>query len=399
MQKLTLVFIGVLSVVAIPEPRPLAVPVSVSDLLPSSSSQTPPLPWGDGGIPTVPDYLRIPLLNWVERRGSVYDTPTDTRSRVEEDGDGVHRERGDHDGYSEHMETSRDIDTTIEEGMSTETDREMESETTTDTATTAEAETTETGTMQTAEELAEALSSITTSSINSTTEPSETLTILPSTTASADAKPTSLSLLPHWSYEKSCIAAASILTTAVVVACFVLGAIYFRRIQRWWNRRKQGQQEYSAMPLVDKNTPLKTSPLSRRIRREAVMFSRDCSPSMAFVVEESKDGNPTRVYYANNNVSVSTVGQVEAMARTPSRQSRPATANLGATGQQTPGRSEVSRLSFDLGGSRVVPRQHMDQARGTQPPVDNSKPSNADGYPLLPALSLSTSPIMTFPES
>ncbi|PYH89432.1 hypothetical protein BO71DRAFT_487965 [Aspergillus ellipticus CBS 707.79] len=117
---------------------------------------------------------------------------------------------------------------------------------------------------------------------------------------------TTRNLIPHWSYQKSSIAAASIFTGITVIALVFLGILSVRKMKRSWERHKREKREYaasrySALPMMEEAQKDKSTG-DRQRSRETLMFSRTRSQASTYVVEQ-EGPSVTRAYRANKSVS------------------------------------------------------------------------------------------------
>ncbi|CAK39849.1 hypothetical protein M747DRAFT_361820 [Aspergillus niger ATCC 13496] len=116
--------------------------------------------------------------------------------------------------------------------------------------------------------------------------------------------------IPHWSYQKSSIAAACIFTAVTVMALTFLAILSIKKAKRSWERHKREKRYYtnsgySALSLLEEGHEM-TSTSSKQLSRETLMFSKSRSPSSPLFVEQ--DGpSVTRVYQASKSVSTITL--------------------------------------------------------------------------------------------
>ncbi|XRM41505.1 hypothetical protein ABZX51_004767 [Aspergillus tubingensis] len=116
--------------------------------------------------------------------------------------------------------------------------------------------------------------------------------------------------IPHWSYQKSSIAAACIFTAVTVMALTFLAILSIKKAKRSWERHKREKQDYansgySALTLLEEGHKM-TATSSKQISRETLMFSRSRSPSSTYLIEQ--DGpSVTRVYHTSKSVSTITL--------------------------------------------------------------------------------------------
>lgn len=105
------------------------------------------------------------------------------------------------------------------------------------------------------------------------------------------------SLIPHWSYKKSSIAAASIFSSIALAAFIFLLVMYIRRLKRARRQKKLERQKrigssYSSIPLTEDHNlaPLEPKPAAEgKSDRDSLMFSSGSrSPSVPFVFDEEK---------------------------------------------------------------------------------------------------------------
>ncbi|EAW07846.1 uncharacterized protein ACLA_025630 [Aspergillus clavatus NRRL 1] len=139
------------------------------------------------------------------------------------------------------------------------------------------------------------------------------LTAIPSTSASPTMEslaptPSHKSFLPHWSYKKSSIAAATVITVIAAVGLVVLIVLLIRRLRQSWKRYRKRKREYvkskyyAISPLDDNIGAYTFATPESRMSRETLMFGRSRSNSMTYVVEEAIDkGAVTRVICASKN--------------------------------------------------------------------------------------------------
>ncbi|KAB8238795.1 uncharacterized protein BDW43DRAFT_259817 [Aspergillus alliaceus] len=137
-------------------------------------------------------------------------------------------------------------------------------------------------------------------------------------TAKEPASPTNASnnLIPHWSYEKSSIAAACIFSAIAVIGLIFLAILSIRKIRRSWKRHKLEMRDYTAFEHRrdmsnddrDSNVCFITESKSSRA---SMMYDHDNSPSVGYVVEQT-GGSVTRVFREGNNVSAQTFDTIGA---------------------------------------------------------------------------------------
>lgn len=116
-----------------------------------------------------------------------------------------------------------------------------------------------------------------------TTRTNSTATL---TTTSQSATHTHKSLIPHWSYEKSCIAAASIFSTVAIVAIIFLTVVYIRRLKRAWTRYKT--EKRNRKPSTYRIIPASEDSLSK-LSQSPSSENRRCASQMSFTRDDDKD--------------------------------------------------------------------------------------------------------------
>lgn len=149
---------------------------------------------------------------------------------------------------------------------------------------------------------------------------------------------TSKSLIPHWSYKKSSIAAASIFSAVALIAVIFLAVIYIRRLRRSWKQRQiekanrknaaaysSTRTSYSAIPMSEDS--IVTEPKFANAEaaddewgkgdREELMFSRTCSPSKSPVVEQSSGLRRGSNIGSHSNYSTVSVDRMESVTPAP----------------------------------------------------------------------------------
>lgn len=186
--------------------------------------------------------------------------------------------------------------------------------------------------------------------------------------------------LPHWSYEKSSIAAASFLIVVFAAAMTFLATVYFRKIRRHCiRRRRKRREDSSAIPLVDKGA------LSSD--REAGTFTGVYPPPVSFVAENSDDGNLATLEYQGDDVvpfegTFEGIGKVEIETRISADESNATETNMAVSEQRTaPERNDFHRASIDLGSAHTFAQHHADQVGESQPSIGRS--SDAAEFPAL----------------
>ncbi|UDD63178.1 hypothetical protein AFCA_010453 [Aspergillus flavus] len=134
--------------------------------------------------------------------------------------------------------------------------------------------------------------------------------------AEESPKPTTThnNLVPHWSYEKSSLAAACVFSGITVLGIIFLSVLTVRKIRRSWKRHKREKQDYAAfknrIEVNKNNRDLNACFITEsKSSRESMMYSRDNSPSGGYVVEQT-GGSVTRVYREGNNVSSHTFDSI-----------------------------------------------------------------------------------------
>ncbi|RAL00353.1 uncharacterized protein BO80DRAFT_494229 [Aspergillus ibericus CBS 121593] len=119
-------------------------------------------------------------------------------------------------------------------------------------------------------------------------------------------KSTTRNWIPHWSYEKSSIAAACIFTAITVMAFIFLTILSVKKIRRSWERHKRERRDYatsrySTLSLLEDGHKMESTS-SKQTSRETLMFRRSRSPSSTYVVEQ-EGASVTRVYRASKSAS------------------------------------------------------------------------------------------------
>ncbi|PYI03293.1 hypothetical protein BO78DRAFT_198866 [Aspergillus sclerotiicarbonarius CBS 121057] len=112
--------------------------------------------------------------------------------------------------------------------------------------------------------------------------------------------------IPHWSYQKSSIAAACIFTAITVMAFIFLAILSVKKIKRSWERHKRERRNYaasrySALSLFEDGHKM-DSTRGNQTSRETLMFSRSRSPTSTYVVEQ-EGTSVTRVFRASKSAS------------------------------------------------------------------------------------------------
>ncbi|KAF9885964.1 hypothetical protein FE257_012139 [Aspergillus nanangensis] len=123
------------------------------------------------------------------------------------------------------------------------------------------------------------------------------------------------SMIPHWSYEKSSIAAACIFTTIVFAALSFLVFLAIKRIRKKCVRHQRHRQNGTPPPNLDIDNDRSSAHHGPEgsSAREQGMFSDDRLPSQQYMVKQ-KGGSVTRVYHECQNQSNWTFDSVVAPA-------------------------------------------------------------------------------------
>ncbi|KAF7585847.1 hypothetical protein BBP40_009969, partial [Aspergillus hancockii] len=128
--------------------------------------------------------------------------------------------------------------------------------------------------------------------------------------------PSNNNLIPHWSYEKSSLAAAYTFTALAILALLFLTFLTIRKIRLSWQRHKLEHHDYSAFshridPRSSATDDRDLAPCfmteSNKSSRESLMYSHENAPcvGLGYVVEQT-GGEVTRVFREGNNVSTQT---------------------------------------------------------------------------------------------
>lgn len=212
---------------------------------------------------------------------------------------------------------------------------------------------------------------------------------------------TSKSLIPHWSYKKSCIAAASIISAVALVAFIFLSVVYFRRLKKRWDQYKQTKKNkrnrkkeftstaYSAIPLSE-DSLVTESKLAAEADgrtssdRESLMFSGSYSPSTAFKVDEPRT---YRAYNSSNHNGSGTAGGWTEGLTTP-----PPAAFGAASGNTeiSPSRARANRTGLVPASPATRDRQYAPYVR----PIQRESPAKPVVVrpPAHPAVPMSARP-------
>lgn len=246
------------------------------------------------------------------------------------------------------------------------------------------------------------------------------------------------SLIPHWSYKKSSIAAASIFTSIALAALIFLIVVYIRRLKRVWRRRKLERQKriasvYSSIPLTEDPNPTHSDPkifTESKSDRDSLIFSnrsRSHSPSMGFKFDDDRTPTP-RSYRMNTTGRPVALEQMESRSSSNRAQSVLAPVNLATLDREydphllssqrreslakpivvvrpslnpiVPMSASTASMSDDrvaLHNPHVAPKTAQNQRRSTES-GGSSKSAESNRLTLLPSIQRSSSPIFRFSE-
>ncbi|PYH64757.1 uncharacterized protein BO88DRAFT_152297 [Aspergillus vadensis CBS 113365] len=227
--------------------------------------------------------------------------------------------------------------------------------------------------------------------------------------------------IPHWSYQKSSLAAACIFTAVTVMALTFLAILSIKKAKRSWGRHKRENQDYSnsgysALSLLEEGHKM-TATSSKQISRETLMFSRSRSPSSTYLIEQ--DGpSVTRVYHTSKSVSTitldspsSTLGDAGSTTELNAIPERPASALKRSRNERHGSKARsIVVVPSPLRAFSVKPMiHHTDPAYGLERTSlnveheggnvpSNSKRDSAGGNSLfkLPAIQRTMSPLFSF---
>ncbi|RJE24272.1 hypothetical protein PHISCL_03381 [Aspergillus sclerotialis] len=260
-------------------------------------------------------------------------------------------------------------------------------------------------------------------------------------TTPSPTKP-SKSLIPHWSYKKSSIAAAVIFSTIAFAAFIFLLVMYIRRLRRAWNKRKLERQKritssYSSIPLSEDNPTIDPKLVSEgksegKSDRESFMFSGSLTNSSAYVFDEDRGSMLTRPSCMNSSSAV-TLDQMEGISQASSDRAKAVLApvNLATLDRQYDPHLLSSQRRGSLAKSIVVvpsplnpvaplsartssviyeqsalhnphvashaPLQQAVDARKSQESAGSWTSGDSNKLKLLPSIERSSSPIFRFP--
>ena len=245
------------------------------------------------------------------------------------------------------------------------------------------------------------------------------------------------SLIPHWSFKKSSIAAAVIFSTIAFAAFIFLFVMYIRRLRRAWNKRKLERQKrsgssYSSIPLSEDSFPMDPKPVSEgKSDRQPFMFRGNRTPSMAYVFDEDKEStmNPPS---GMNSSSAVTLDKMEGISQASSDRDKAflAPVNLATLDRQydphllssqrrgslaksivvvpsplnqvAPLSARTSSVIYEqvaLHNPHVTPHASSRQAvdpRKSQESAGSSTSGDSNNLKLLPSIQKSSSPIFRF---
>lgn len=229
-------------------------------------------------------------------------------------------------------------------------------------------------------------------------------------------KSTSKSLIPHWSYKKSSIAAASIFTSIALAALIFLVVVYIRRLKRVWRRRKLERQKriasaYSSIPLTEDLNPTHSDPkilTETKSDRDSLMFSsrsRSRSPSMAFKFDDDR----ARAVIAPVNLATLDRQYDPHLLSSQRRESlaKPIVVVRPPLNPIVPMSARTASISDErvaLHNPHVVPRAAQNQRRGDEMRRStesgaSSRSAESNRLTLLPSIQRSSSPIFRFSET
>lgn len=257
------------------------------------------------------------------------------------------------------------------------------------------------------------------------------------TIATPEPTSNSKSLIPHWSYKKSSIAAASIFSTIAFAAFIFLLVMYIRRLRRAWNKRKLERQKriesvYSSIPVSEDNIASDPKLVSeRKSDRDSFSFSGSRTPS-AYIDEDS--GSMTSRPSRMNTSSVATLEQMDGITRASTDRAKAVLApiNLATRDRQydlhllssqrrgslakpivvvrsplnpivpmSARTSSVIDEQVALHNPHVLPHASLSQVieeRRSQESAGSSTSADSNMLKLLPSIQRSSSPIWRFSE-
>ncbi|RHZ48095.1 uncharacterized protein CDV56_104077 [Aspergillus thermomutatus] len=253
-----------------------------------------------------------------------------------------------------------------------------------------------------------------------------------SSTVDPTPTPSHKSLLPHWSYRKSSIAAAVSIVSITAVALIALTILLIRRLRQSWKRYKKRKRDYanskySAISPLDDNIGTYSFDTPRtRLGRESSKFGLSRSTTMPYVAEEATSlGAVTRAICANTNAmpvspldSVAAVKQSEVRLPHVSVPERPKESELltepwraGFVPKQVvivapPLSRMVSASTAEIGRQsslRTIDELSLPESEtGPQSPHKKARPKDGNQTPStdelfrLPSIQRVTSPIFEF---
>ena len=154
----------------------------------------------------------------------------------------------------------------------------------------------------------------TTMSMNGTASTNATQTTSSTnSTKSVDEPPaaTPVNLVPHWNSEKHAIAFAVIFIIVVVVALVGLLALYFKKVKRFFQRRRRDKKsllsKYDGV-AIDGDEMSSTAPLNKESKSDRGAYS--------FEIDRSRPRSPPPEYIVEEDPALGSVIRVYRMSRT-----------------------------------------------------------------------------------
>ncbi|KAE8353827.1 hypothetical protein BDV28DRAFT_132304 [Aspergillus coremiiformis] len=214
--------------------------------------------------------------------------------------------------------------------------------------------------------------------------------------AAEPSKPTkpNNNLIPHWSYEKSSLAAGCIFAAIAVVGLIILVILSVRKIRRSWKRHKREKRDYASFKhrldmTYDDRDSIICVITENQLGRESMMYSHDSSPSVGYVVEQ-KGGSVTRVYREGNNVPSRTFDSIAAPIAAPPDTGSPTRKSKRAQGGQADTQTPAGKERAGSIPRPIVvvpsPLKHISSLKATpvMPPTGPSTP-DSERLPISPA--------------
>ncbi|KAE8152295.1 hypothetical protein BDV25DRAFT_151283 [Aspergillus avenaceus] len=196
--------------------------------------------------------------------------------------------------------------------------------------------------------------------------------------------PTSNSLIPYWSYEKSALAAACIFSAFALAGFIFIIVLAARKIRRSWKRHKREKNDYSEFRhRIELNYDEGDSSLGFvpecKSNRESLMYSHGDSQALGYVVEQEGD-SVTRVYRESNMVSSQTFDSIGAPLKKGNSARKSKQISDLRTDARTPsGKGRAGSIPRPI---VVVPSplKHVSSLKATpgSPPTDTNSPGSAN---------------------